>query len=328
MLDKDWNESQLALHTPLQMVSKVEKHQITAQLQSWVHSLLATGVDRDILAQLNKPLRPIWITPESSLSYDYNRFEDADFYPLILVTASRCVPDGVERQRGFVYVQGAADDEEMWSGGLKPESFWAAPEQYLHFDPASFGQSSLKLRNISEDANKTRDIESDRIIRVRRTSIYLSNQVRVQDLQHYNIIDLSLIAQLNAERPRYRHFPIEDGKRGISGLCKAFAAMENEVDIEESEQLRLLITDDQNCQTKAAVIALLILALYYDAEDTIQKRGTRINKDIVKNRLVTLVNCRPGLNPSRAALKSLNEYLMSDLYKPLPREVSSSATQD
>jgi len=47
-----------------------------------------------------------------------------EYYNVILVTASEVVPGGYNRHTGFTYVQGAADDEESWSHGLKSTQFW------------------------------------------------------------------------------------------------------------------------------------------------------------------------------------------------------------
>jgi hypothetical protein len=69
---------------------------------------------------LNKPLKPIFVTPASQLDF---QFSD-EYYPVILVTASMFIPNGHERMNGFVYVQGAADDEESWAHGLTSSLFW------------------------------------------------------------------------------------------------------------------------------------------------------------------------------------------------------------
>ena len=37
------------------------------------------------------------------------------FYPVICLSASQMVESGVERRKGFLYVQGSADDHEMWA---------------------------------------------------------------------------------------------------------------------------------------------------------------------------------------------------------------------
>lgn len=41
--------------------------------------------------------------------------EEREFIPIICVSASQQVHDGVERRFGYVYVQGSGDDHEMWS---------------------------------------------------------------------------------------------------------------------------------------------------------------------------------------------------------------------
>lgn len=69
------------------------------------------GLDLDpIKLLLSKPLRPIWVTPDSPLPS--SPLEFTDFIPLILVTAS-CVVGGrgVESE----YIQGAGDDHEGWA---------------------------------------------------------------------------------------------------------------------------------------------------------------------------------------------------------------------
>ncbi|ORY87602.1 tRNA A64-2'-O-ribosylphosphate transferase, partial [Protomyces lactucae-debilis] len=114
------------LQTPEVMVSDSENDMIASQIDGWAHSLLETGVDLALLRQLDKPLRPLWVTqadPFPDLS--------TDAYNMILVTASKCVPDGIERVFGYTYHQGGADDEELWSQKLSPAAFWQHKEDIL-----------------------------------------------------------------------------------------------------------------------------------------------------------------------------------------------------
>jgi tRNA A64-2'-O-ribosylphosphate transferase len=73
-----------------------------------------------IAARLKKPLRPIWLTPSTNfftsrgVAWD-DEGESLPFYPVICVSASEAVADGVERRDGYSYVQGSADDHEMWA---------------------------------------------------------------------------------------------------------------------------------------------------------------------------------------------------------------------
>lgn len=74
------------------------------------------------MPRLAKPLRPLWITPSSSTLP--NLTNDLDFFPIICLSASRQVEDGLERGNGYCYVQGSGDDHESWAHGLTPEIFW------------------------------------------------------------------------------------------------------------------------------------------------------------------------------------------------------------
>jgi tRNA A64-2'-O-ribosylphosphate transferase len=70
--------------------------------------------------KVTKPLQPIFITPESDLNVVLSR----EYFLVILLTASTSVTRGHQRVGGFVYVQGAADDEESWAQGLTSRQFW------------------------------------------------------------------------------------------------------------------------------------------------------------------------------------------------------------
>ena len=54
-----------------------------------------------------------------------------EYYPVFLLTASKCVANGHERVDGFIYVQGAADDEESWAHGLNSTQFWQNQNKLL-----------------------------------------------------------------------------------------------------------------------------------------------------------------------------------------------------
>ncbi|KAH8996820.1 initiator tRNA phosphoribosyl transferase [Lactarius akahatsu] len=120
------------LRTPPGIVGAHEHAQIAAQLDGWAASLADSSY---ALPTLDRPLRPLWVTPASS------RFPhiapDAAFLPVICVSAS-CAIDAVDgrssegvglvglgrRAGGFSYVQGSGDDHELWGQGLTPAVFW------------------------------------------------------------------------------------------------------------------------------------------------------------------------------------------------------------
>jgi Rit1 N-terminal domain len=114
---EEWNE----VCFPEESVSAQEMSSIETLIPSFVSSFRNCGVDMpSISALLDKPLRPVFITPESNLNITISK----DYYPVILLTASSLVSCGHNRIDGFVYIQGAADDEESWAHGLTSLLFW------------------------------------------------------------------------------------------------------------------------------------------------------------------------------------------------------------
>ncbi|KAI5890118.1 initiator tRNA phosphoribosyl transferase [Schizophyllum commune H4-8] len=110
-----------ALYTPLLVVSRQEHAQIEEKLDRWAIDLAQSSFS---LPDLPLPLRPVWITPASSTFPSLNALQ-VDALPIICVSASRQVENGVERRGdGFAYVQGSGDDHELWGKGLTPAIFW------------------------------------------------------------------------------------------------------------------------------------------------------------------------------------------------------------
>lgn len=104
------------------VVPPTELSRVRGLLPSRIGALLDSGLELDMLTLLRKPMRLLWVTPASQLYDVIPEDEELDFYPVVLLVASRAVD--VEDSNGFVYVQGAADDEELWSGGLTADAFW------------------------------------------------------------------------------------------------------------------------------------------------------------------------------------------------------------
>ncbi|KAI5862923.1 initiator tRNA phosphoribosyl transferase [Durotheca rogersii] len=110
-----------ALYTPPSAVAPSEHAQIEARLPEHVAAFRALGLDAAALRRrLRKPLRPLWVTPESPLAPAGEVFDA--FHPVVCCTSSRRVPGAEMSERG--YIQGAADDTENWALGLTPPVFW------------------------------------------------------------------------------------------------------------------------------------------------------------------------------------------------------------
>lgn len=66
----------------------------------------------------------MWITPATT-TFPTIKGESPDFLPIICVSASKQIQQGMERRSGgFAYIQGSGDDHELW-GMVKPVSLWA-----------------------------------------------------------------------------------------------------------------------------------------------------------------------------------------------------------
>lgn len=313
---KPWTVSQLQLQTSSKVVSKSEQDKISSQIDGWVDALIATGLDSSLLEPLSRPLKPMWLTPVSTLQYDSARHEDKSFFPVVLVTASRRVPDGVERQHGFTYTQGAADDTENGTlRGLTPQLFWNNQGSILESGLSCDEILSKILRENHNHVNGHQFSSVAKHSRVHNTAIYLADQISSTELEAGSIIDLCVSPSLTTSLPRYLHLTVLQNKRGLSD--DIFRRIETFLSAGGLWRNPIYITDDDNCRSHAAVVALLLLTIYYDLDDRLREfRLEKIDKGLLQKRLVTLVNSREGVNPTRANLKSLNSYLMSGAYTP------------
>ena len=121
---KAWGEHAELFSPPWISVSEWdEMHQ---RIELWAERLLVSllfrilfsdlRIDQEssfVFDNLERPLRPIWITPASHAPSLIN----TTYYPIVCVCASRMVEQGLERRTAgnFTYMQGAGDDHEMWS---------------------------------------------------------------------------------------------------------------------------------------------------------------------------------------------------------------------
>ncbi|SCV68467.1 BQ2448_588 [Microbotryum intermedium] len=123
---KEW-ERDGALWTLSSTISRSEHSQIEARIQEWAQELTSSSYDLSALLALDRPLRPVFISPASRFSSEPSPASSfSSFYPIICVSASKLASDqdGLERALGFTYVQGSGDDHESWSRGLTANAFW------------------------------------------------------------------------------------------------------------------------------------------------------------------------------------------------------------
>ena len=57
----------------------------------------------------------MWITPATRTFPTLSPPEQREFTPVICVSASKQIEEGIERRtNGYAYVQGSGDDHELW----------------------------------------------------------------------------------------------------------------------------------------------------------------------------------------------------------------------
>ncbi|KAF9788173.1 initiator tRNA phosphoribosyl transferase [Thelephora terrestris] len=120
----DWETN---LFTPPASVSRQEHCQIEKRIEEWAEALAESEYELPLLA---KPVRPIWVDQSTTVLPTFSGSQG--FTPLICLSASKQIEDGLERrEHGFTYVQGSGDDHELWGRGLNPDIFWSSRSTLL-----------------------------------------------------------------------------------------------------------------------------------------------------------------------------------------------------
>ena len=75
-----------------------------------------SSYDLSDIKNLPLPLRPIFVSPASNLEL-VSASAFPQYFPVVCLSASMLAEDAkeMEREHGFIYVQGAGDDHELWS---------------------------------------------------------------------------------------------------------------------------------------------------------------------------------------------------------------------
>ena len=180
-------EGEITLKMPPWILGS-EREQIEDRAQrEWIPKLLSSnilnelsGIQRGFDGERVR-LEPFWIDRLSEFSKIQSaireRIESEHIIPVILLTASRpfclavdIVPphrrspkhDAMRKEiddLNFEYIQGAGDDEEHWSRGITPRTFWENKDSFLQCQ--SDGQCLETLRVIEDTAKLQREQKVD-----------------------------------------------------------------------------------------------------------------------------------------------------------------------
>lgn len=294
-----------SLYTPPSCVSASEHEQIEQRLDSLVQQLTVLNLDLTRLrASLNRPLRALWVTRESTLPIEAPSY--SEFYPVVLCTASRRVLEGDVAADG--YVQGAGDDNEGWSRGLSADLFWAHGQTLFETAESRIEEA---VDGIVRDRVTAKPPPPHKLIEP-TTWLYCGVMPEsLNDLEGYDLVlhcsPLPHELAVQHLKSRYIHFKCREGKLGSRDLRQQLPKLHGLFKSPPStSEARRVLTCGGAGSDHALGVALALLCLHDAAEGE-----TRIDKDFIRRRLSWISVSLPETRPLRTTLQSVNEFLMS-----------------
>ncbi|GAA5992732.1 hypothetical protein JCM5350_004294 [Sporobolomyces pararoseus] len=328
--EDDWRREG-TLYTSPQAVGPSEHAQIAKQIEKWATDLASSAYDLTTLKSLDRPLRPYFVSPSSSFSR-HNASDFSTCYPIICASASKLAEeaDGMERARGFTYVQGSGDDHEGWSKGLTPKVFWDFADEILS---ASREEIDSTISRILDETSISTGLASTSIsnrstpsssTRIRSTRINLA--FVVDKLGELPSTTQSISVAATKVIPPSRSIDDESdpldlvAKPGKAGYTSFFTNLEKTLEL-ASKQIReenrdvVIYVRPSDSQSEAddlgiAITLILLVRLYDDAGSLLSAPPSPISKDLIRLRLQWILEAFPSINPSRAVLNRVNEFLI------------------
>lgn len=305
-----------SLYLPPGIVSPSEKHQISKKMPIFVEKLNSSSAldvpdisGKTMRSKIRKPLRPIWVTPDSFNPSDAESIHASliqDFHPIICCTASIMAQDNSEHRRGYTYVQGAADDHEEWAiPELNPDMLWSNIDTFgnLDLDDEELLQS---IKSIAETSKVNPSFGKFSLIPPSRYAVG-SIHDKLSDTSFCTIINLSEDTELQLlPLPKnYLRIPIPKGKKGSKQLREHLPEILQSISgTQNTTEFSVLILCDTGADISVGVCLALLCLL---PPPNIKKAG---DKESIRQRLIWITSHRK-VNPSRATLNSVNSFIMS-----------------
>ncbi|KAJ7108464.1 initiator tRNA phosphoribosyl transferase [Mycena crocata] len=327
------------LYTPPGAVSSQEHDQIERRLDAWASALAKSSYE---LPDLRLPLRPMWITPASS-SFPVVSAENRTFMPIICLSASRQVQDGVERRSGgFAYIQGSGDDHELWGMGLTPDMFWAQRAAILDASRSQLGPLVASLVAAKSTARAgTLKLASPiakvhgRVLVCATADLPANPEDWGQDIA-YVVVGASLASKFpDADTTPFLRIETWEGKKGQMQFLQDVLPRSTSFIRAQLHAGRRLCVACESGTDLSVGIALVALQKFFDDVGELVQDGDfpeDANKHTVRTRLEWIITSRPEANPSRTTLKRVNEYLLSSstfrasTSRPFPSTISAGET--
>ncbi|KAG1739096.1 tRNA A64-2'-O-ribosylphosphate transferase, partial [Suillus paluster] len=323
-----WNTK---LYTPPGVVSAQEHDQIEKKLDGWADDLVASFY---VLPKLQYPLRPIWITPSTTI---FPQFPDAErrFYPIICISASKQVLDGIERRvTGFAYIQGSGDDHELWSMGLTPTQFWNHKSDILHANRNELPNLVRTLTSSTNGSDARTNLNSHLNVSFHPTPIHhvrgrLSVCTNHDLLSSPKALDDDAVAVVcltsadhalpafkdrDQDHPRVLCIQTPQGKKGQHHFLHSVLPQAIPFISLHLKNLRRVCVSCEKGTDMSIGVALVALTMFFnESGEFCVSLMLHFNKakDDIKTRLHWIITSCPQANPSRTTLKRVNEFLLS-----------------
>ncbi|EGD77190.1 hypothetical protein PTSG_08283 [Salpingoeca rosetta] len=339
----DWDTQ---LHCPPTTVPQQELCQMQDLLDARVHAVLESGVDLSLLKNLRKPLRATWVTTETARAHEAASRSDGDTSTLELehvdrtkYTAIVCLcasePVDIEQRRGYVYVQGAADDEETWSMGLTPRLFWQHKTDLLDGDSDTCGdrvRALVSQQMCSGVEAMTPDVLADRDLilahatthQIGTTNLFIGNRFAAAHPWCLEIFDAVVVCLLPSElphQPQHRSIlPVRmpAGKRHKKELEDHLEQVLLFVRHHLAQDHRILVASGDS-NDRAPTVATAVLAAFFTPDLSVNWIGgappdihqPQLTKQDFTRALHCIRQRVPSACPSRHNMRKLTSFFLS-----------------
>lgn len=294
--------------------------QVSALIPTFLASLRALDLDVLSRCRLSKPLRPLWVTPDSTLDPDPDPDADGslldDYRPVVCCTASRTVR-GSEMDEGG-YVQGAADDAENWSCGLTPALFWEKVDELLAAPEADLPDLIASLVAQRESARSDQTTSSRKLLTPHLSVCPLPlDAPGAPNVCHIALGSAPTPQASWIRSPAHMDVGLGSHKTGSRNLrlalpeiC-AFAArfLQRAAALGTTAQVTVACDSGRDVSVGAA-LALSCYLFDEHGEFRVPGHDLSFTKTLVKARLGAIMSAFPEANPSRQTLQSVNSFLM------------------
>ncbi|EAA32270.1 hypothetical protein GE21DRAFT_7289 [Neurospora crassa] len=320
------------LHVPPTVVSSSEHSQMSSRLPFFLSSLLALQPDIPSLRQnIQKPLRPLWVTPDDELTPEMVDEIKVSFHPVVCCTSSRRVVGTEMSEEG--YIQGAGDDTENWAHGLTAPLFWANQRQLLE-TPEGDLPGLIEMLVANSEAGGQAVGELKRVAPRLLVGALSAEEKALTSSSQENICVVSLVPKTTEKETwekSKRHMEVGLGKsktasrflrEALPSICDfvsrflqecADADAETGTSTGKDANKEIVLLCESGRDLSVGVALALYCWCFVDSAGTVRSaadQGQNHNKASIRVKLGHIMTAFPDANPSRSTLQSVNSFLM------------------